>query len=308
MNRTKEELESIIRQDRRAVLLVNAGARRGAAFFPEAERLLQRAGFVLDASTAVRGPAELAAAVESALRWRPALVVVGSGDGTVSAVVDQLAYRDTVLGYLPLGTTNNFGRSLGLPMDPRAAVGVITSGKVVDVDLGCANGDYFTNELTLGVSVRVAAQVTDRLKRRLGRLAYGLTAARILPRHAPITLTITVDGRTRQVITRQLGIASGRSHAGAPITAGASIDDHTLTAYSLAARRRELVVASLRQALGRPRALAADAVMTGRRIVVTAQPPEPVELDGEISTSTPLEVTIAAEALNVMVPRAFADT
>jgi len=308
VNRTKEELESIIRRDRRAVLLVNAASRRGAAFFPVAQRLLRQAGFVLDASTVVRGPAELAAALESALRSRPALVVIGGGDGTVSAVVDQLAYRDTVLGYLPLGTTNNFGRSLGTPMDPRAAVGVIASGKVVDVDLGCANGDYFTNELTLGVSVLVAARVTDRMKRRLGRLGYGLTVARILHRYAPITLTITVDGWTRQVITRQLGIASGRSHAGAPITADASIDDHRLTAYSLGARRRELVVASLRQALGHPRALTADSVMTGRRIVVTAEPPQPVELDGEITTSTPLEVTIAAEALNAMVPRAFADT
>jgi diacylglycerol kinase (ATP) len=66
-----------------------------------AQRLLRQAGFVLDASTAVRGPAELAAALESALRSRPALVVIGGGDGTVSAVVDQLAYRDMSTWWSP---------------------------------------------------------------------------------------------------------------------------------------------------------------------------------------------------------------
>ena len=45
------------------------------------------------------------------------LVIVGGGDGTIRTVLPALARRDVVLGILPLGTANNFARSVGVPMD-----------------------------------------------------------------------------------------------------------------------------------------------------------------------------------------------
>ena len=66
----------------------------------------------------------------------PLLLVVGSGDGTASELAGRLAYRDTVLGVLPLGTTNNLARSLGLPLELKDAIDVIAEGRVATADLG----------------------------------------------------------------------------------------------------------------------------------------------------------------------------
>ena len=39
---------------------------------------------------------------------------------------------------MPLGTTNNFARTLGIPLTLAGAIGVLAGGKVADVDLGRA--------------------------------------------------------------------------------------------------------------------------------------------------------------------------
>ena len=45
------------------------------------------------------------------------LLVVGGGDGTISAAASALAGSKTALGILPLGTLNHFARDLGIPTD-----------------------------------------------------------------------------------------------------------------------------------------------------------------------------------------------
>jgi diacylglycerol kinase family enzyme len=65
-----------------------------------------------------RLPQALAAAVDSGAD----LIVVGGGDGTLSEATHQLAHRDVCLDVLPLGPTNNFARSLRLPLHLPAAL------------------------------------------------------------------------------------------------------------------------------------------------------------------------------------------
>ncbi len=56
--------------------------------------------------------------------WRRrgyAAVVAAGGDGTIGAAVSQIAESDLPLGILPLGTSNDVARSLGIPLDLAAA-------------------------------------------------------------------------------------------------------------------------------------------------------------------------------------------
>ena len=108
-----------------------------------------------------RLPEALAEAVDSGAD----LIVVGGGDGTLSEATHQLAHHDLCRGVLPLGTTNNFARSLGLPLHLPAALHILTEGKVADVDLGHVAGRHFANLTSLGLSVQVAQHVPHQLKR-----------------------------------------------------------------------------------------------------------------------------------------------
>src|SRR5690606_7668731 len=50
------------------------------------------------------------------------IVMVGGGDGTVSAAAARLAGSDKALAVLPAGTMNLFARSLGIPAELDRAV------------------------------------------------------------------------------------------------------------------------------------------------------------------------------------------
>jgi diacylglycerol kinase (ATP) len=306
---SKQEALARIRDERRAVLLVNIRSRRGARYHARARALLEARGFTVTADHAISDPAtQLPEVLPAILADRPPLLVVGSGDGTIASVVDHLAGSETVLGYLPLGTTNNFGRSLGLPLRLEAAVDVIATGKVADVDLGRVNGDLFANLVSVGVSAAVAGATPATLKRRLGRAAYALTSLRSLLRHRPFAATVTSGSTTWHLRTHQLNIANGRVHAGTPIAADASVDDQELIAYALGGSSRLSVVrAAVHQALTPRRPLQRKGYLTGTEFSVTTDPPLPVDVDGEIAMSTPIRVEVVPEALRVLVPADITD-
>ncbi len=117
---------------------------------------------------------------------------------------------------LPLGTTNNFARTLGTPLNLPAAITVLTDGKVADVDLGLV-GDYpFANLVSVGVSAEVAGHVPAVLKRLIGRGAYPFTALRLLPRHQTSMPVSPPPISAATHCGHQVNIANGSFHAGTP--------------------------------------------------------------------------------------------
>jgi diacylglycerol kinase family enzyme len=71
-----------------------------------------------------------------------------------------------------MGNANNFARSMGIPIVLEKAVEVIARGRVVDVDLGMINDQYFINIATVGFSRDVISATPRRLKRYLGMVSY----------------------------------------------------------------------------------------------------------------------------------------
>ena len=308
--RGKSEHEAAIRQQRRAALVVNTRSRRGLRLYQAARGHLEAAGFDLLGLFPVDRPGGLEASLTAAVDLRPDLLVAGGGDGTLSLAARHLAYRDIALGVLPMGTTNNFARTLGIPLDVAGAVSLLTNGKVADVDLGEAGGTFFANLVSVGLSGHVAATVPHGLKRLLGRAAYPLTAVARLPAHRPFRATITAGDERRTLTTHQLNIANGSFHAGRPITADASADDRLLVAYTLGGGGRlSLVAATVRHALaGARRSHAEPTFLATGELWLHTDPPLPLDIDGEVHGSTPVRITLAGNALRVMVAPGFPDT
>jgi YegS/Rv2252/BmrU family lipid kinase len=304
---TKAELEERIRRHGRVVLVVNPGSRSGDDLVKGAAALLEARGLSLAALHVVDGDA--GETVDAALADGPDLLVLASGDGTLSQVVGRLAHRDTVLGVLPTGTTNNFARTLGIPVDLDGALDVLAGGTVADVDLGTLDGRHFANVAALGISVTIAQSVPDGLKRLLGRAAYALQGVRSLVQHRAIEVTVETDQGDFSYGTHELIVANGRFHAGTLIAADVSADDHHLVVFHLGDRRRAALLRSLVLfALHRPRTLREGNFVRVQRARVTATPPQPLEVDGELRGRTPVEFGVDREALKVLVPAGFPDT
>ncbi|WP_229401823.1 diacylglycerol/lipid kinase family protein [Micromonospora okii] len=300
--RTKQELGAAIRQRRRAALVVNARSRRGRRLYEHARNRLAEAGFDLLGCYPADRPGELERALADALALGPDLLVAGGGDGTQSAAARLLAHRDVALGLLPLGTTNNFARTLGLPLHLDAAVAVLAEGKVIDVDLGLAGDVPFANHVGVGLSADIMLRTPPALKRVTGRLAYPVTALALLARHRALRATVRAGDETHEFHTHQLYVANGGFHAGRPITADTDADDRLLVAYPVGGpTRRGLLRDTARNAAtGARRTLAETPFLAVGELWLTTDRPARVEVDGELCGRTPIRIGLAANALRVM--------
>jgi YegS/Rv2252/BmrU family lipid kinase len=302
--REKAALEWEIKEKRRAVLVVNTHSRRGARFYSEAKRRLAEAGIMLDASYPVRHPERLPEIVRLALAEGHKLIVVGGGDGTVSSVVDHFAYVNAVFGLLPLGTANSFGRILGIPLDLGGTIDVLINGKVADVDLGKINDDYFANGSSIGLPAAVGRATPPGLKRWLGRAAYLIVAANKFLRHEPFRWVVSIDGRETLFEALDVRIVSGGYQGGVLVAREANPDNGVIEVHTLKGKSKWAVAREwARLALGAPFGSADTVVLTAPELIIATEPKQHVAVDGEVIAQTPSRVSVAREALLLMVPR-----
>ena len=111
-------------------------------------------------------------------------VVVCGGDGTLSETVHGLLMLKSgervTLGYIPCGSTNDFGASLGIPFEIPAAARKIVSGKPISCDCGRFNGKPYLYISAFGMFTDVSYETPQKMKNQLGHAAYILEAVRRL--------------------------------------------------------------------------------------------------------------------------------
>lgn len=290
-------------------VVVNAGSRRGADAYEHAVEDLRRAGVPVVSAHAVPRGGDLKGTVEAMVRERHDVVVVGGGDGTVTCAAGSVAGTEVALGVLPLGTANDLARTLQLPSELSAACATVAGGKVVDIDLGRANGQPFLNVASVGLSVGVAEALNPGLKRRLGPLAYPLATLRAYRRHRPFRARLAFPDGDHEPVELddllQVAVGNGRHYGGGnAVSPTAGIDDHLLDLYAIVrGRLRDHV--HIARLLKSGHLVEHDRVLhlTTRRVRLETDPVQAVNLDGEIATETPSLFEIERNAVHVVVPR-----
>lgn len=125
------------------------------------------------------------------------LIIAAGGDGTVNEVVQGIAEQDyrPQLAIIPVGTTNDFARALGIPREIQKAVDVILEHNVRSLDIGKVNDQYFMNIAGGGKLTELTYEVPSKLKTMLGQLAYYLKGIEMLPSLKPTKVKIEYDGK-----------------------------------------------------------------------------------------------------------------
>jgi YegS/Rv2252/BmrU family lipid kinase len=127
------------------------------------------------------------------------IVVVAGGDGTLNAVVGGLIGTKTILGILPTGTMNVFARELHIPFAHlKGALEIIDGGKVKEVDLFEAEGTPFVQMAGVGFDAQVIEETTSEAKRRLGPLAYIVSAVKLLGAKPPRMRVTFAEGKSAE--------------------------------------------------------------------------------------------------------------
>ena len=236
-------------------------------------------------------------------------VVAAGGDGTVSAVINELS-ADVPLAVLPLGNENLFAGAFGFEDDPGALAGAIARGTRQRIDLGRAHTTAGRRLFTLMLSAGFDADVVHRFTRwrtaggaprRAGRAAYvrPLAAALWSYPHAAITLTadgVAVDGS-------HCTVANLPDYALDMRLAPEARADDGLLDWTVLSRSGRVALAGYALAVARARHTQQAHVPVGRARTLTLRSagPVPVQIDGDPWGFTPVEVEVMPAALSVVV-------
>ncbi|MBS1167604.1 MAG: hypothetical protein H6R00_3629 [Proteobacteria bacterium] len=289
--------------DRRALILANPHSRSAGAGVDAAVAELHKAGIDV-LRPAWREDESLAAAI-GRYGDRVDLVVIAGGDGSLNAAAPALMESGLPLGILPGGTANDLARTLGLPLDMVGAAQIIAAGRIRAIDVGDVNGKPFFNVASLGMSAKLADRLSQETKRRWGRLAYALTATKVLIEARRFGAIIrSDDGEEITVRSLQIAVGNGRHYGGGMIVEEtAEINDDRLDLYSLEFRdvwKLPFMALAFRQ--GRQGLMDEVRTMSGTRFEIRTRRPMPINADGEIVTETPAIFSLRSGAIQVFAP------
>lgn len=242
------------------------------------------------------------------------LVVLG-GDGIIHEAVNGLMRIPQEsrprLGIIPAGSGNDYAASLGITDKIPQAIEQLFSGTEARVDLGCCNGEYFTETLSFGLDAAIAIDTMERRKKKgaRGTRLYLEAGLNQLMNHLDTheyTLEFTDEqGRTHsaQGASHIFAIQNGPTYGGGfKVCPTAQLDDNLLD------------VCIAHAPLSVPKAtgiflMAKEGKHTGfkciemfrvRSLKVQFTPEPPAQLDGEILEGSQFDVSLVHEALRVI--------
>lgn len=292
---------------RRAVLLVNTKSRRGQEWFELVQTELVKHGLEVEKAQSFKRFDDMMAAAQAAINRGVPLLIAGGGDGTFNGLSDLVAGKETVIGVLPLGTGNSLARDLGIVADVAKACEVIAHGKVVSIDLGWVNGTHFVNVATIGLTTKIAQNLTNDMKKRLGRFVYAVAIFRAMRSSRPFWATLVTEQGTHRFETLQFVIGNGRFHAGPfPISPDAHITSGSLNVYAVTGKSNwALVKYALKLPGGHHIALKEVYSERCDGGHLNTEPDKKVTVDGEVCAQTPIEFRSIPKAMRIIVPQEF---
>ncbi len=288
---------------REATLIVNCMSRSGEDIFENACDALLVAGIKLRETHAIKKPQTMNRTIREAIASGVPMIILGGGDGSLSASVDEFVGHDCIFAILPLGTANSSARTLDIPLDLEGAVNVIANGRSKRIDLGMIGDDHFVNAAALGLSPMIGETVPHNLKRYLGRFGYLLWALKCTLGFRPFRLTLSGEDDTWSMWSTEVRILNGRFHGGVELSDEAEIDSGEIVVQVVIGTSKWRLLwdwfAKMFKLADRD---AETHEFRGQHFHLQTEPALPISIDGEVGKKTPVDIAIARKAITVAVP------
>jgi diacylglycerol kinase family enzyme len=294
----------------RSILIVNPNASRVSPDVTLAVEEALRAGGEVETVLSDR-PLHAAEIAEAASRGEAERIYVFSGDGGYNEVVNGLD-RDVPVGFIPGGSTSVMPRALGVPRDPVAAARALArSSAERTISLGRVNGRRFTFSGGFGIDAELVRRV-DAIGRESGSRASDIAFARALAgifaeRRGRFEPVMEVEGLGRVAFAL---VANGNpySYVGrVPLRiapkAQFELGLDLVAPRELKARRLPQVAGWVLAGKGQERSPHVLYIHDADELVVRADSPVPLQVDGEdLGDTDEAHFESERSALRVVVP------
>lgn len=232
------------------------------------------------------------------------VLVIAGGDGSVNEALTGFQNNPAPpdLAIIPFGTANVLALELGLPKRADAIVRAITAHHTQPLHTGLANGRPFVLMASSGFDAEVVHGIPLTLKRKLGKLAYVLTALKIGLTRKSSDLIVEIDG---EKITGKLAVATNGRCYGGPfvICPDASV---TKAGLHLLILERDDPLSTFRFAaallMGRVHKAKGVTLKAFQRARIMSTIPVAAQIDGDPFGTSPLQIEASSDSFAIVVP------
>ena len=246
-------------------------------------------------------------------------IVVLGGDGTVNEVIGGIQNLSaTTLGYIPVGSGNDFARFFRFPSDPGEALSLVLDPPAyADMNIGnivySGHSKRFAVSAGLGFDAAVCHQaVISRLKPvlnrlHLGKLTYAPIALDRLHFLRPARVTVTLDDGSARTFSDTLFVAAmNHPYEGGGFKfcpdANPCDDRLDVIAVSGISRLKAVFLLLLAQKAAHTKA-SGICIRSCRQIHIESDTALPVHTDGEpVFLQRQMDISLLPERVRVIVP------
>ncbi|MDA8405001.1 MAG: YegS/Rv2252/BmrU family lipid kinase [Desulfobacteraceae bacterium] len=232
------------------------------------------------------------------------IVVVG-GDGTFNEIINGLPDNAGIpIVQLPTGNANLLGKDLCLPRTPAGTADLIENGRVIMADLAIMNGMKFIMIAGAGFDARVTEALKAVRTGRISNLSYALPVLRALRAGSHDIFDVRVDGRHHAKGEIVL-VCNARCYGGiCQMAFDAGVDTGSLDIIVLPKENAGSIARYFFMArFSRITRLKGVRYFKGRQIIITADTPVPMQLDGDFAGRfTDIHISLKPHCLPIMAP------
>ncbi|MDS4006658.1 diacylglycerol kinase family lipid kinase [Staphylococcus capitis] len=232
------------------------------------------------------------------------LFILG-GDGTVNELVNGVMQHDLQLpvGIIPGGTFNDFTKTLNLDSNFKNASSQLLSAQVGSYDVMKVNDTFVLNFVGLGLIVQNAENVQEGSKDVFDKLSYIGSTVKTLMNPSKFNFKLNVDGREETGNTSMLLIANGPNIGGGrvPLT-DLSPQDGKVDTFIFDDQSFSILndIFKKRDSMNWNEITEGIDHIPGQHISLSTEPNMKVDIDGEISLETPIEIEVLPKAIQLL--------
>lgn len=292
----------------KVILNPHGGRWTGQAKIDIVEQALQAAKVDYDLKPTSRPEEGVELAQRAAQEGWP-IVAAAGGDGTINQVLNGLLQvgeiaEPPLLGLIPVGTANDLADGLGLPRDLKAACARLVAGRSRLIDLGQVNDRYFVNNSAVGLEAVVTA-THDQMRWFQGKHRYLLAALKVILSMESWHMKIAWDNGEYDGPALLVSVGNNSRTGGSfYMTPNALMDDGLIDfIYGAGLNRLQLLHLLPKTFSGNHIHHPAIAYLQTTTLSIIADPPTPIQADGEIidSQATHIKYRILPQKLRVIV-------
>ena len=232
------------------------------------------------------------------------IVAAYGGDGTVMEVARGLVGSPVPMAILPGGTANLMSVELGIPKDLKKAAEIACSesSQVRRVDAGKVGDTFFLLRVGLGFAARKVELADRKLKDKYGVLAYSIGAMKALTQSRPIKFKLELDGKRYEVegISCLVDNAGNMGVSGLSPGRNISVSDGLLDVVMIVNPGFSSLVDAGKK-LVEGGAMDSYVHWQAKDITIEADPPQSVQIDGEMAGTTPVTIRVDPLILRILV-------